>query len=113
MILSGTDAGARAGDLRVDLPAHRAATDDLRARLADLEARRLQVATAVGELRTSWHGAAASRFGVQWEEWDQGAGGVLGALAQSLDGLDATRADLIDTDLGRADAALALGRRLG
>lgn len=105
MIISGT--------IVLDADGQAATCHDLRARLAGLEERRSAAARTVASLLDSWHGGAADRFAGRWQEWDEGAAGVLEALARSLAAVDLARADLLDTDGRRGTSVAALAGRLG
>ncbi|MDR7252311.1 uncharacterized protein YukE [Nocardioides sp. BE266] len=105
MIFSGT--------LALDPASHAASTSSLRTRLSDLESRRRSARDAVELVLETWHGEAADRFLVHWQEWDRGALLVTEQLAAGIEALDRVRADVVGVDRARACASADLAGRLG
>lgn len=105
MIFSGT--------LTLDPASHAASTSTLRTRLSDLESRRQSARTAVELVLETWHGEAADRFLVHWQEWDRGARVLGEQLAAGIDALDRVRADVVGVDRVRGAASTHLAGRLG
>ena len=84
MILSGT----------LTPPDHVASTAELRARLAELDARRRRADSAIERVLATWHGAAADAFRVRWTEWSAANAGVVDDVAAAAQALDLARADV-------------------
>ena len=105
MIISGT--------IALDGDGQAITSRELHARLADLDERRRAAATTVARLLDTWRGAAASRFGEQWTQWDVHAAAVLDALGASLAAIDLARAEMLEVDGLRGEAAASLVGRLG
>lgn len=105
MIISGT--------IVLDADGQATTSRELHARLADLVERRRAAATTVAALLDTWRGATATGFAERSAEWDDHAGAVLDALGASLAAIDLARADLLDADSRRGDAAAVLAGRLG
>lgn len=105
MIISGT--------IALDGDGQATTSRELHARLADLDERRRAAATTVARLLDTWRGAAASRFGEQWTQWDVHAAAVLDALGASLAAIDLARAEMLEVDGLRGGAAASLVGRLG
>ncbi|WP_374457352.1 hypothetical protein [Nocardioides sp.] len=105
MIFSGT--------LALDPAHHAASTDALRARLTDLEQRRRSAGQAVELVLATWHGEAAERFRLHWEEWDRGVFLVVERLAAGIAALDRVRDEAVAVDVGCAASSATLAGRLG
>ena len=99
--------------LHLDRAGVAARRDSLAARVADLADQRRQVQQSVEAMLPGWRGAAADGFCSRWQEWRDGADGVIAALGASLDALDLACADLDAADHSRRAASSRLQGRLG
>lgn len=100
-------------NIRLDPAQLSIGADAVEVRAADMATRRTQIEASVDALLASWHGAAADRFASLWEEWRDGADGVIAGLAASAVALRAARDDLSLADASSSQAHAHLARRLG
>jgi WXG100 family type VII secretion target len=97
MILSGT--------VTLDPAAHAASTDELRARLEDLDARRRRADRSIEGVLASWRGGAADAFRETWQEWSRVTATLVDDLAAASQALDLARADLVRADASSASSS--------
>lgn len=88
-------------------------TRTLSARAEAMTEQRREIELDVERLLASWQGVAAGRFAEAWQEWRDGADGVIAALVARTDSLHATRDDLAATDSNVGDSGDRLRGRLG
>lgn len=88
-------------------------TRAIASRAEAMSERRNAIEHEVERLLASWRGAAADRFEEAWQEWRDGADGVINGLAARTESLIATRDDLIAADALAEDAGSRLRGRLG
>lgn len=82
-------------------------------RVADLAARRREVADAVDQLLRGWRGEAAVAFLGHWEAWRDGADDVIDDLRGDVAALSLARVDLGQGDTESSEVATRLEGRLG
>ena len=83
------------------------------ARAADMARRRARIEASVEDLLAGWHGDAADRFAVLWEEWRTAADGVIAGLATRAVALRSARDDASSADASVSETHHLLCRRLG
>jgi WXG100 family type VII secretion target len=100
-------------NLRLDPAQLSIGADAVEDRAADMAARRAQIEAWVDALLADWPGVAADRFAQLWEEWREGADGVIAGLASSAGALRSARDDVSLADTSSSDTHSLLSRRLG
>jgi WXG100 family type VII secretion target len=100
-------------NIRLDPAQLSIGADAVEARAADMATRRTQIEASVETLLATWHGDAAGRFALLWEEWRDGADGVIAGLGASAVALRAARDDVSGADGTSSEAHHRLSRRLG
>ncbi len=100
-------------NIRLDPAQLSIGADAVEARAADMATRRTRIEASVDALLATWHGDAADRFAVLWEEWRSGADGVIAGLAASAVALRAARDDVSSTDASSSETHDRLAGRLG
>ena len=99
--------------ITLDQASFTAQTRAIASRADAMSERRKELELDVEQLLASWRGAAADRFAEAWQEWRDGADGVIASLAARTESLVATRDDLAATDVRVAADGARLRRRLG
>jgi WXG100 family type VII secretion target len=100
-------------NIRLDPAQLSIGADAVEARAADMAIRRTHIEASVDSLLSSWHGDAADRFALLWEEWRDGADGVTAGLAAGAVALRAARDDVAGSDGASFETHGNLSRRLG
>ena len=100
-------------NIRLDPAQLSIGADAVEARAADMVTRRTHIEASVDSLLATWHGDAADRFALLWEEWRDGADDVIAGLAASAAALRAARDDVAGADGTSSEAHDLLSRRLG
>ena len=85
----------------------------LSARAVDLADEQQRLAEVVRAMLDGWRGDAADAFRGHWEDWRDGAEGVVAALGARLDAVDLACADLDASDAASAVSSSRLRGRLG
>ena len=99
------------GSVTLHMADHAAATDDLRARLGDLDARRRRADRSIEAVLASWRGAAADAFRETWEGWSSATASLVDDLAAAAQALDLARADLAGADAASSGSSRRLEGR--
>ena len=85
----------------------------LSARVADLAAEQHALAQAVGPVLEGWRGDAADAFRAYWQDWRDGAQGVVAAIGADLDAVTLACAEIVGSDTASEASSARLIGRLG